>query len=112
MKCLWCPDFFFDCGSVRFRTANLICQSSGNLHAKRSTMFSSNRISEWGSSCNAIGLRTRAKPGDHVRVRNGAFQGVEGMVVSRQGTCRLIIAVDLMQTGVSLEINENRIEVV
>ena len=66
----------------------------------------------WGCRWSTFGLRTRAKRGDRVRVRDGAFEGVEGMIVARQGIGRLIIGVDLKQMGVSLEINENRIEVV
>jgi hypothetical protein len=43
--------------------------------------------------------------GDRVRISQGAFQGVEGTVLGHRGQGRAIIAVDLMEQGVTIEID-------
>lgn len=53
---------------------------------------------------------SRLKAGDRVRVKSGAFAGVEGTVVARRRKCRLIVAVNLIQQGVSIEIDDHLLE--
>jgi transcriptional antiterminator RfaH len=48
--------------------------------------------------------------GQRVSVKSGAMKGLEGTVVCRRGRCRLIIAVNLLQQGVSVEIDECMVE--
>lgn len=48
--------------------------------------------------------------GERVRVREGVFQGVEGTVTERARAERLIVALDLVQTGILLEIDEQQLE--
>lgn len=52
----------------------------------------------------------RLHTGDQVRVREGTFRNVEGTVLERVDESRLIIAVHLVQQGVTLEIDENSLE--
>ncbi|HUY90212.1 MAG TPA: hypothetical protein VMV10_15855 [Pirellulales bacterium] len=52
----------------------------------------------------------RFAPGDRVRVFCGVLAGVEGTVLIRRGESRLMIAVDLQQPGVSLEVDDASLE--
>jgi carbon storage regulator CsrA len=51
----------------------------------------------------------RLRPGDLVRVKNGAFAGIEGTVV-RCEAGRVIVDVRLIEPGVSIEIDGHRLE--
>jgi transcriptional antiterminator RfaH len=48
--------------------------------------------------------------GSSVRIRSGTLKGVEGTVVERRGSTRLLVAVRFLQSGVSVEIDETQIE--
>lgn len=48
--------------------------------------------------------------GRRVRVISGKFAGYEGTVIYRANRCRLVLAVDFLQRGASLEINEWEVE--
>jgi hypothetical protein len=52
----------------------------------------------------------RLGKGQRVSVKSGAMEGLEGTVVCRRGKCRLIIAVNLLQQGASVEIDECMVE--
>lgn len=55
-------------------------------------------------------VESRLMAGDLVRVRSGPFEGVEGTVVSRFRRSRIIVAVRLIQQGVSLEVDDFQLE--
>ena len=55
-------------------------------------------------------IESRLKPGDRVRVKSGPFEGVEGTVVSRCRRSRIVVAVRLIQQGVSLEVDDFQLE--
>lgn len=55
-------------------------------------------------------LESRLKRGDRVRVVRGSLAGVEGTVVTRRRKCRLLVAVNLIQQGVSVEIDDYMLE--
>ena len=52
----------------------------------------------------------RLQPGQHVRVKSGLLRGLEGVVVSRRGEDRLLIAVNFLQQGVSIQISDYQVE--
>ena len=52
----------------------------------------------------------RLQPGDRVRVKNGLLMGLEGVIVSRRGEDRLLIAVNFLQQGVSIQISDYQVE--
>ena len=64
----------------------------------------------------AHGRRVAASPemeiqlGTRVRVITGPLMGVEGVLVSRKGFDRLVVRVDLIGRGVSVEINAEDVE--
>ena len=51
-------------------------------------------------------VETRLKPGDFVRVRHGPFVGLEGTVLKRHGQTRLLVSVNFLQQGASVEIDD------
>lgn len=50
------------------------------------------------------------RAGRRVRVRNGAMQGLEGIVVRRKDRCRVIFSIDLIQRSVAVEVDEADLE--
>lgn len=52
----------------------------------------------------------RLLPGQRVRVRNGAFRGFEGLVVRREGETRLLVAVNFLQQGASVLLDDCQLE--
>jgi transcriptional antiterminator RfaH len=52
----------------------------------------------------------RLAAGQRVRVKGGALEGLEGVVVTRRGEDRLLIAVHFLQQGVSIQIKDYLLE--
>jgi len=52
----------------------------------------------------------RLESGQPVRVRSGPLQGMEGMVVKRQGEQRLVVAVRFLNQGASIELEDVDLE--
>ena len=50
--------------------------------------------------------------GDQVRVREGVFEGLNGIVVRENNKCNLIVSIDLIHQSVSLEIDPACLELV
>lgn len=48
--------------------------------------------------------------GERVRVRAGAFEGVEGFVVNRKNGCKLVISIGVIHQSVAIEINAEQLE--
>jgi len=48
--------------------------------------------------------------GDRVRVKSGALKGVEGEIIRRENGTRLLVAVNYMEQGVSIEIDDFMVE--
>lgn len=57
-----------------------------------------------------VTLESRLEPGIRVRVRHGPFVGIEGTVLTRRGETRLLVAVDFLQQGASIEIDDAVLE--
>ncbi|MCE5268831.1 MAG: hypothetical protein LLG00_13200 [Planctomycetaceae bacterium] len=51
-------------------------------------------------------VESRLEPGRRVRVRQGAFAGVEGIVVKRRAETRLLVSINFLQQGASVEIDD------
>jgi transcriptional antiterminator RfaH len=45
-----------------------------------------------------------------VRIKSGALMGLEGMILTRRGETRLLIAVHYLQQGVSVQIDDYMVE--
>ncbi|TWT79352.1 hypothetical protein CA13_07520 [Planctomycetes bacterium CA13] len=55
-------------------------------------------------------IESRLTPGKKVRVKSGAFQGLEGTIIKRKTGSRLLIAVHYLHQGVSVEIDDFMVE--
>ena len=51
-------------------------------------------------------IESRLTAGDQVRVRSGVFQGIDGRVLERRGKARLLVAIDFLQKGASVELDD------
>jgi transcriptional antiterminator RfaH len=51
-------------------------------------------------------LERRIVPGNRVRVLRGSFMGMEGVVLKRRGETRLLVAINFLQQGASVEIDD------
>lgn len=52
----------------------------------------------------------RLGPGERVRVKSGQLQGLEGTIVERQGNRRLVVAVNFLQQGASMVLDDFQVE--
>jgi transcription antitermination factor NusG len=55
-------------------------------------------------------VESRLVPGDRVRVRHGPLAGLEGTVLTRRGRTRLLVSIDFLQRGASVEIDDFLLE--
>jgi transcriptional antiterminator RfaH len=55
-------------------------------------------------------VENRLPPGTRVRVRFGPLMGLEGTVFKRRGETRLLVAVDFLQRGASIQFDELYLE--
>ena len=55
---------------------------------------------------------SRLQPGRRVRVKSGSLMGLEGVVLSRRGEDRLLIAVHFLEQGVSIQISDFQVEAI
>ena len=64
--------------------------------------------------CIANGAKLQPHPyivvGDRVRVRNGPFEGLEGIVVRKSNNCSLVVSLSLIHQSVSLEVEPKDLE--
>jgi transcription antitermination factor NusG len=55
-------------------------------------------------------VEQKLAPGDKVRVKQGALMGLEGTVLVRRGVTRLLVRVNFLQQGASVEIDDYLME--
>jgi transcription antitermination factor NusG len=55
-------------------------------------------------------VESRLAPGQRVRVRQGAFADLEGIVLKRRGATRLLVSINFLQQGASVEIDDFLLE--
>lgn len=59
-----------------------------------------------------VTIEEQLAPGNPVRVKSGAFAGCEGVVVERRGSRRLLVAVNFLQQGASVELEDFTVEAI
>ncbi|PHR87472.1 MAG: antitermination protein NusG [Blastopirellula sp.] len=59
-----------------------------------------------------LSIESQISTGQMVRIKSGAFEGFEGTVIDRTKKTRLLIAVNYLQQGVSIEIEDYMLEVI
>jgi len=62
----------------------------------------------------SVGVRVQPHPflkqGDHVRIRDGALAGIQGVLVRMKNQCRVVISVEPLQKSLSLEVDMANLE--
>ena len=58
----------------------------------------------------ALTPEARLEPGNRVRVRTGPFARYEGTVIRREGKTRLLLSIQFLEQGVSMEMDEGLLE--
>lgn len=58
----------------------------------------------------ALTVESRLTPGNRVRIKTGPMAGLEGKVIIRRGQTRLLVAIQMLQQGVSVEIDDFQLE--
>ena len=57
-----------------------------------------------------VTIESKIEPGEAVRVKTGTFVGREGVVIRRKGKSRLVVAVNFLQQGASVELEDCELE--
>lgn len=68
------------------------------------------QISRLIASGAPLTVESRLLPGNRVRVRYGSLGGLEGIVLARRGKTRLVVSVDFLQQGASVEVDDFMLE--
>jgi transcriptional antiterminator RfaH len=55
-------------------------------------------------------VEARLQPGTRVRIRSGSFMGLEGVIIRRDRRMRLLVAVNFLQQGASVLLDECQLE--
>ena len=58
----------------------------------------------------ALTPEAKLEPGNRVRVRTGPFARYEGTVIRREGKTRLLLSINFLEQGVSMEMDEGLLE--
>ena len=87
------------------------CIAKCNLIKDRETLVNDLRqILKVIDSGIALTAEAKLAPGNRVRVRSGPFAGYEGNVIRREGKTRLLLSIQYLAKGVSMEMDEGVLE--
>src|SRR6516162_1858884 len=107
------PGYVFMFGSEQERITSLTTNRVSRIlevadpSRLRTDLEQVNRLIQIGAP---LTVEQRLAPGNQVRIRHGAMAGMEGTVLVRRGKTRLIVAVTMLQQGVSVEVDDFSLE--
>jgi transcription antitermination factor NusG len=107
------PGYVFVCGDEEDRLAALktnrllTVQHVPDGELLRSQLL---RFMEFIAAGVPLVREARLLPGERVRIKAGPFRDTEGLVLRRNGKTELLVAVDFLQQGASLEIDDCMLE--
>ena len=105
--------YLFICGDASRRSETLATNRVAQIHRVADSqrlcqdLQQINRLIQSGVP---LTVERKLAPGQRVRVRTGAFKGTVGTLVSRRGDTKLLVAVDFVGQGVSIEIDDFQLE--
>jgi transcription antitermination factor NusG len=103
--------FVYGDASARYAalTTNCVsqCQAVGDGLRLTHDLAQIQRLIETGEP---LSPEAKLEPGDQVRVKTGSFAGFEGTIVQRQNETRLLVAVNFMQQGASVLLQDCQLE--
>lgn len=109
------PNYVFLFGSYEDRRTSLTTNCVSTIFPVDDQLRISDdlsRIYELIRTNALITPENRLEPGMTVRVKNGPLQGQEGTLLERRGRRRLLVAVNLLQRGASVELDDCDVELV
>lgn len=94
---------------VRSLTTNRIAQLLPVMDQEslRQDLWQLNRLID---SDAPLTFEQRLEPGQRVKIKNGLMRGVIGTLICRRGETKLLVAIDFLQQGASLEIDDYQLE--
>ncbi len=98
-----------DASRVQALTTNCVSRSLSVADSDRLTR-DLKQIHRLIASEAALTPEARLEPGMRVRVKSGSLAGLEGVVVQRRGEERLLVAVEFLQQGVSIHLDDFLVE--
>ena len=105
--------FMFGDEEDRQQAMNSNCISKCNLIEDRETLVSDLRqILQVLEAGVAVTPEAKLSAGRRVRVRTGPFAGYEGNVIRREGKTRLLLSIQYLAKGVSMEMDEGVLEAI
>ncbi len=104
--------FMFGCDDERVRclTTNRVSEllPVDDQWQLRHDLEQLNRLIDMGAP---VTIERRLEPGRRVRIKSGPMRGLEGVITHRRGgQRRLLVAVEFLQHGVSVEIDDFMVE--
>jgi transcription antitermination factor NusG len=107
------PSYVFFCGTAEDRYAAL---ATNRLCRVIETIDQEGLLTELSALELALAGKAMLDPypfaavGKKCRVRNGPFEGIEGTVIERDGSARLVLQVKILGQGASMEIDADLLE--
>lgn len=68
------------------------------------------RVRDLIASDAPLTMERRLEPGRLVRIKSGSLAGLEGTIIQRRNTTRVLIAVKYLQQGISVQIDDYMVE--
>jgi transcription antitermination factor NusG len=94
---------------VRALTTNRISRTL-NVEETEQLILDLRQIKRLIESDAPLTIERRLAPGQKVRIKQGALMGMEGTVLLRRGETRLLVAVNFLQQGASIEVQDYLLE--
>ena len=69
-----------------------------------------NQVSQLIAADAPLSVERRLRAGQRARIKTGLFRDFEGTIIRRHGRQRLVVAVDFLNQGVSMEIEDAMLE--
>lgn len=107
------PSYMFVFGTDAERVATLSTQRVTQMICAPDTELMTKDLSSIRTMIAAgvpMTLESRLEAGCRVRVKKGSLMGLEGTIVTRRGSEKLLVAMQFLQQGVSIEINDYLLE--
>lgn len=103
--------FMFGTSEDRYQAMTTNCISKCTLIEDVAQLLADLRVIE-SVVDSGVGLTPESKllPGNRVRVRTGPFARYEGVVIRREGKTRLLLSLNFLEQGVSMELDEGLLE--
>jgi transcription antitermination factor NusG len=94
---------------VRCLTTNRVSRTLSVTEPER-LLFDLRQLDQLIQSNSPLTVESRLVPGNRVRIRRGPLAGLEGTVLVRRGRARLLVRVDFLQQGASVEVEDFLLE--